>query len=191
MANSNIGNKAEIHLRLEGSDTRKSMIHELLPDDLITIEQTQPPLTAEHLNRIIILTYRDAKDKSLRFGFEAKIKDITPDYLIVLQKIKDPAPCDLRVSPRIRLDLLPNVRAFCHEKEIQVIDISAGGAHVVLRRDECAAPEIGIIVQMNFIFDKGEVSVEGEILRKWNDTSQREHLAIKFSGNSNIGQFIY
>ena len=98
---------------------------------------------------------------------------------------------DLRVWPRVRLDLLPSVCAFCHEKEIQVIDLAAGGAHVILRCNESEASEIGTILQMKFVFDKGEVSVEGEILRKWKDTSQRDHVAIKFYGNNNIHQFIY
>ena len=98
---------------------------------------------------------------------------------------------DLRAWPRVRLDLLPNVRAFCHEKEVQVIDLAAGGAHVILRCDESDVSEIGTILQMKFVFDKGEVSVEGEILRKWKDTSQRDHIAIKFCGNNDIQKFIY
>lgn len=97
---------------------------------------------------------------------------------------------DLRVWPRVRLDLLPSVRAFCHEKEVQVIDLTAGGSHVILRRHESDTYEIGTILQMKFVFDKGEVSVEGEILHKWKDTSQRDHATIKFYGN-NIHQFIY
>jgi len=98
---------------------------------------------------------------------------------------------DLRAWPRVRLDLLPSVRAFCHGKEIQVIDLAPGGAHVILRSDESEVFEIGTILQMKFVFDKNEVSVGGEIMRKWKDTSQRDHIAIKFHDNNNINQFIY
>ncbi len=191
MANLNIVSKEEIYLRLERNNILKSKIHAFLPDDLIAIEQTQPPLKADYINRIILLTYREAEDKTRRFGFEARIKKISSDNRIVLQKINDPSPCDLRIWPRIRLDLLPNVRAFCHEKEIQVIDISAGGTHIILHSNECEAPEIGTIVQMKFIFDKGTVLVEGKILRKWKDASQGDHVAIEFCSSNNIGQFIY
>jgi hypothetical protein len=78
-----------------------------------------------------------------------------------------------------------------NEKESQVIDISAGGAHIILHPDECEAPEIGTMVKMKFIFDSDDVLVEGEIMRKWKDTSQRNHVTIKFCGSNNISQFIY
>ncbi len=191
MADLNNGKKQEIYLRLEGNDTRQSRIHKLLPDNLITIEQTKPPLEAQHIKRIILLSYREEGNEIRRVGFEARIRKINPDGLIVLQKMNDPAPCDLRVSPRIRLDLMPSVRAFCHEKEIQIIDMSAGGTHVVLRRDECGAPEIGTIVEMKFIFDKSEILMTGEIRRKWKDASQKDHVAIKFSDSNIISPFIY
>ena len=98
---------------------------------------------------------------------------------------------DQRVWPRVRFDLLPSVRAFCPEKEIQVIDLAAGRAHVILSCDESDASEIGTILQLKFVFDQGEVSVEGKIIRKWKDTSRRDHIAITFRGNNNINQFIY
>ena len=97
----------------------------------------------------------------------------------------------MRVWPRISLDLLPNVHAYCHGKEIKVISISGGGTHVILYEDDCAASETGAIVNMKFIFDKGEVAIEGKILRKWQDDSQRTHVAIQFQGSYNISRFKY
>jgi hypothetical protein len=114
MTNLNIGQKEEIYLRLDESDIRKTEIYELLPDDVIAIEQTRPPLKAEHINLIILLTYREAGDKTRRFSFEARINEINSDDRIILKKINEPVPCDLRVWPRVRLDLLPGVRAFFH-----------------------------------------------------------------------------
>jgi hypothetical protein len=191
VANLNIGHKDEIHLRLDKKDVRKSRIHELLTDDLIAVEQTQPFLEAKYVNHTILLTYREADNGNKRFGFEVKIREVDSNNKIVLQKLSNPAPCDLRIWPRIRLDLLPNVRAFCHDKEIQIIDISGGGAHMILHRDEYENPEVGKIVHIKFIFDKGEAVVEGEILRKWKDASQMDHVAIGFFDGNNIGYFIF
>ncbi|MGV8056467.1 MAG: hypothetical protein AB2L12_00290 [Smithellaceae bacterium] len=188
--NLNIPPEEPIFLRFDVSDIRKSELHEILQNDLIAIEQPQPPIDATSLNRIIILTYKDPQEKD-RLGFEVRIQEITADYRVILLKLRDPAPCDLRVWPRIRLDLLPDVRAFCHDKEIQVVDISGGGTHIILQKDDCEAPEIGKIVNLKFVFEKGNAVIEGEVLRKWKDPNLRDHVAIKFHGNHNITQFIY
>lgn len=187
----NILPNEEIFLRLNPKDVRKSQLREILPDDLIAIEQTQPPVESSHLNCIVLLTYKPHAEQTDRFGFEARIQEITADYRIIIHRLNDPSPCDLRIWPRIRLDLLPSVQAFYHDKEIQVIDISGGGTHIVLQEDDCAIPEISMIINMKFVFEKSEVTIEGKILRKWKDFFQRDHVAIQFQGNHNISQFIY
>jgi hypothetical protein len=180
----------EIYLRFDVKDIRKSQFQEVLPNDLIAIEQTWPPVDNSHLNRVILFTYKvPAEDR--RFGFEALIKEITAGKRVILHKLTDPAPCDLRVWPRIRLDLLPNVRAFCRDKEIQVIDVSGGGTHVILPKDDGDAPAMGTIINLKFVFEKGKVVISGKIIRKWQDPCRRNHAAIEFCGSHDINQFIY
>jgi hypothetical protein len=179
-----------IFLRFDISDIRKSQLNESLDKNLIAIEQPQPPVEKTSLQRIIILTFK-APHENERYGFEARIQEITDDYRVILLQLNDPAPCDLRVWPRISLDLLPDVRAFYRDKEIQVIDISGGGAHIILQKDDCNTPEIGQIVNLKFVFEKGEALMQGEILRKWKDPCKRDHFAIQFRGNNDITQFIY
>lgn len=181
----------EIFLRFDLNDIRKSQLQEILHNDLIAIEQTLPPVEACHLNRIVLLTYKVPTANTGRLGFEVRIQEITSGNLVILHKLNDPAPCDLRRWPRIRLDLLPDVRAFCHDQEIQIIDISGGGTHAILQKDNCAAPEIGMMVNLKVVFEKGEVVMTGKILRKWKDSCQRDHVAIQFYGNHDINQFIY
>jgi hypothetical protein len=180
-----------IFLRFDVSDIRKSQLHEILQNDLIAIEQPKTQVETASLHRLIILTYK-APQENRRFEFEARIQEITADNLIILLKLSNPTPCDdLRVWPRVQLDLLPDVRAFCHDKEIQVVDISGGGAHIILQKDDCAAPGIGTFVNLKFVFEKGEAVMDGKILRKWKDHSERDHVAIQFYGGHDITQFIY
>jgi hypothetical protein len=186
----NISPGEPILLRFDATDVRKSQLYQILPDDLIAIEQPQPRIEKTNWNRIVLFTYR-APQENGRCGFECRIQETTEDFRVILHKLNDPSPCDLRLWPRIRLDLLPNVQAFCHDKETQVIDISGGGTHIILQNGDCAATEIGSIVNLKFIFDKGDVAVEGEILRKWKDSCQRDNVAIKFRGDCNIARFIY
>lgn len=189
----NIEPGKEILLRLGENDIRKSQIHELLPNDVISIEQTQPPIENVHLNHIVLLTYRSAAEKPGRFGFEARIQEITADNRIILHKLNDPAPCDLRIWPRICFDSLPDIRAYCKEKEIHVIDISCYGTHIILHKDDCEEPEIGAVIKMKFVLKNDELIIEGKILRKWKDSSRRVHVAIEFQGKHkhNISKFIY
>lgn len=188
--NLNIPPGEPIFLRFDVTDIRKSHLHEIQSNNLIALEQTQPPVEKSSLQRTIAVTYTDPEENG-RLGFEARIQGITDDYRIILLKLSDPVPCNLRTSPRIRLDLLPDVRAFCHDKEIQVIDVSGGGTHIILQENDCSAPEIGMIVNLKFVFEKGETVMEGEILRKWKDPCMRDHVAIKFHGDHDIDKFIY
>jgi hypothetical protein len=186
----NLSADEEIFVRIDINDVRRSLFCQLLPNDIIVIEQTKPPVNKNHLSKTVLLTFKISGKKIGRCGFEARIREITNDDRIVLQKLNDPAPCDLRVWPRICLDLLPDVRAFCCDKEIQIIDISGGGAHIIAQNIACAASE-GSIINMRFIFNKGEVTVECRIVRKWRDASDRDHLAVQFQGNHNMSQYIY
>jgi hypothetical protein len=183
--------KDEIYLRLAAHDVRRSHFIEFLPDNLIVIEQTNPGIDNHWLLSTIFFTFCPGGQKTHRVGFNVRIETITPDYRIFMTKLSEPVPCDLRFWPRIRLDLLPGVRAFCHEQEIQVIDISGGGTHVVLRENDCATPPIGTIVQMKFIFENGEETMDGEVLRQWVDPTGTRHVAVKFVGQHNIQKYIY
>jgi hypothetical protein len=181
----------EVFLRFDVNDIRSSRHLRMEKDDLFIIEQTSRPIEKVHLNKIVLITYGNHEEKNGRLGFEARIQAINPAGEITLHKLSDPTPCDLRVWPRIRLDLLPDVLAYCRGKEIRVIDISGGGAHVILGKDDCIDLEIGTIVSMKFVFKKGETAMDGKILRKWQDASLRSHIAIQFQGSYNINQFIY
>jgi hypothetical protein len=186
----NIEPGEEICLLLEKKEIRKSRLIQLLPNDYFAIEQTQPFIEKIYLNHIVLLTYQKTTAKPGRLGFEARIQAITSDSRIILHKLSDPAPCDLRMWPRIRLNLLPDIRAYCQEKESQVIDISSIGTHIILYEGD-EEHEIGAVVKMKFIFENGEIDIEGKILRKWRDNYQRNHLALSFPDKNNISQFIF
>ena len=136
------------------------------------------------------LKHPDARFPAGRLGFEARIKGINADGNIILRKLNDPAPCDLRRWPRIKKNLLPQIRAKCQKKESQVIDISGNGTHIILYESD-TAPKIGAKVKLKFVFDEGNVEIEGNILRKWDDEFQRMHMAIYFNEDNHLSKFIY
>lgn len=183
-----ISPKEEIYLRFDVRDIRKTRLREILPGNLIALEQTNPPLGISEANRIILLTYRT---NTGRIGFEVRIQEFTSDHRVIVNRLTDPAPCDLRFWPRIKLDLLPSARAFYRNTEIQIVDISGGGTHFILSGDSGTFPQTGETVGLKFIFAKDEISIDGEILRRWTDESKREHLAVQFLGSHDISRFIY
>lgn len=180
----------ELCLLLDSKKIHKSRLIQLLPNDHFAIEQTQPFIEKIYLNHIALLAYQSTTATPGRLGFEARIQAFTSDSRIILHKLNDPAPCDLRMWPRIRSNLLPDIRAYCQKKESQVIDISTIGTHLILYESENKL-NIDDVVEMKFIFENGEIDIEGKILRKWTDNYQRNHLAISFPENNNISKFIY
>ncbi|HDQ03950.1 MAG TPA: hypothetical protein ENN23_05180 [Deltaproteobacteria bacterium] len=183
--------KKEIYVLVNGKNIIKSRFHQTLPNDFFSIEQTKPHLEENHVNEIVLVSYStNGENKKGRFGFEARIKAITSDRLVILHKLNDPAACELRSWPRIRHNLLPNIHASCQKKESQVVDVSCNGAHMILYESDTSS-KIGAAVKLNFVFDDGEVNIEGQILRKWKDSFHRTHIAISFSEDNDISRFIY
>lgn len=181
----------EICLVFGKKEIRRSRFHQQLPNDHFSIEQTKPAIDDSSISEILLITYgTNGSRPGARLGFEARIKGFTEEGRLILHKLNDPAPCDLRNWPRIKKNLLPDIRAKCQKKESQVVDISNNGTHLMLYEAD-AAPKIGAKVKLKFIFNENEMEIVGIILRKWKDEFQRLHMAIYFDEKNNIGKFIY
>ncbi|MDD4357234.1 MAG: hypothetical protein PHN98_08275 [Smithellaceae bacterium] len=182
--------KEIIFLRLAANDVRRSHFIEFLHDNLISIEQTTPPVDNHHLMAILFFTYCPGGQKKPRFGFEARIETITPDKRIFLRRLSEPFACDLRLWPRIRLDLRPVIYAYCQNQEFKIVDISGSSAHFTLPEDDCPSYKVGTIVQIRFVFESGETFADCEITRHWIDTTGKNHLAVQFIGSNEVNDFI-
>lgn len=183
--------KDEIYLRLMENDVRSSHFIKFLEEDLIAVEQTQPAIDNGALMSLIFFTYCPKKQKNQRLGFQARIEDITPDHQIFIRQLTKPFICDLRLWPRIHFNVLPKINAFCNDQEIQVVDVSGGGTHLVLRENDPAPPAVGSLVEIKFIFEEGETTADGKILRLWTDPKGLRHVDVKFIGEPEIRNFIY
>lgn len=188
---SDIRPKDEIYIRLSADDVRRATFIGFLNDGRVAVEQTDPPLDDSALTSLVFFTYCPEKQKSRRLGFQARIESITADRQILLQQLTKPFVCDLRLWPRVQFNVLPKVHAYCGDQEIKVVDLSGGGTHLVLQNDDSASPAIGSFVQVKFIFEKGETTADGKILRAWNDQQGLRHVEVHFLGEPEIRRFIY
>lgn len=181
----------EICLVFGKKEIRRSRFYQQLPNEYFSIEQTNPAIDDSSISEILLITYgTNGSRPGARLGFEARIKGLTEEDLLILHKLNDPAPCDLRKWPRIKNNLLPDIRAKCQKKESQVVDISNNGTHLMLYEAD-AAPKVGAKVKLKFIFKETQKEIDGIILRKWKDEFQRLHMAICFDEKNDIGKFIY
>jgi hypothetical protein len=183
--------KEEINLRLREDDVRRSSFIEYLNETLVAVEQTKPAIGHAERRSLIFFTYCPEQKEKQRFGFQARIERITPDHRIIIRQLTMPFVCDLRLWPRIRFEVLPQMRAFCEDREIKVIDVSGGGTHLVLRENDDSSPEVGSLVEIKFIFAEGETTADGKILRLWTDPGGLRHVEVKFIGEPEIRNFIY
>jgi hypothetical protein len=186
-----IRKKDEIQLRLMEDDVRRSHFIEFLDESRIVVEQTQPVMDTSALMSLLFFTYCPEKQKNQRLGFQARIESITSDHRIIIRRLTQPFICDLRLWPRINFIVLPRMRAFCYDQETQIVDVSGGGTHLVLRESDCASPEVGSLVEIRFVFEQGETTADGRILRLWSDAQGLRHVEVKFLGQPEIRNFIY
>ncbi|MRR17662.1 MAG: hypothetical protein EG826_14535 [Deltaproteobacteria bacterium] len=188
---SDIKSKDEIYIRLSADDVRRATFIGFLDDGRVAVEQTDPPLDDSTLTSLVFFTYCSEKQKNRRLGFQARIESITADQQILLKQFTKPFFCDLRLWPRVHFDVLPKLHAYCGDQEIKVVDLSGGGTHLVLEDEDSASPAIGSFVQVKFIFEKGEATADGKILRSWTDQQGLRHVEVNFLGQPEIRKFIY
>jgi hypothetical protein len=181
----------EVCLRIRENDVRRSHVVKFLSEHRIAVEQTAPPMDSSALMSLIFFTYRTDKQKDKRLGFQARIENITPDHRIIIRQMMKPFICDLRLWPRVHFDLLPQMRAYSQNKEIQVVDVSGGGTHLILREGDDSAPAVGSLVKIKFSFGNGETSAEGKILQARTDSEGMCHVSVQFLGQPEIRDFIY
>ena len=187
----NIKPQQEIYLHRGEKFIIRCRFQQILPHSHFAVEQIEPLIDEQFLNENVLVTYSaDNTKPHRRYSFEAKIKGLTTEGSIILQKLKNPKPHELRNKPRIDKNTLPHIRVKCQKKESQVIDISSNGAHIILYESDIEL-KIGTKVNLKLIFDSGDMEIEGKIIRKWDDEFQRVHLAIFFEENDRIGKFIY
>jgi hypothetical protein len=181
----------EVFLRIRENDVRRSHVVKFLSENRIAVSQTTPPMERSALMSLIFFTYCTEKPGKNRLGFQARIENITPDRRIIIRQMTKPFICDLRLWPRVHFDLLPDLRAYCQNKKLQVVDVSGGGTQVLLSEEDDTVSAVGSCMKIQFVFENGQTSVEGKILRVRTDRDGMRHVSVQFFGQPEIRDLIY
>ncbi len=153
----------------------------------IVLANPRPPLDAQDLMHPAILTYLPAGRPDARFGFDVLVLAIPDDYVAegtrvpaaVVVKTSPVREMDLRAFPRIKID---GLRMFLDDEELDIMNVSAGGAHLLQKRELGPSVTAGSTVVLSLIRGGDRLEREAKVLRLWRvgGSGGFNHLAVKF-----------
>jgi hypothetical protein len=170
----------------------KAMIYEVDRDRVI-ISQTSPPLTKSLIGRIVSVTYLVKNEgKVARFGFVARVAEFIKDYEMasgervvvpVLQKQGSPEPMNIRLHFRVRPKSDSGLSLSWGGKNVNLLDISLGGAR--FSHGETKKFEPGETIRLQLKVDEKRFNVDALIVGVWlSDPSARspnlQFVTVKF-----------
>lgn len=167
------------HMR-EVLDVGNSIIHEVSGDTLI-IAQTDPPISRTRLGTEIYVTFLEKTlPEARRFGFAAKVIDFIRDYelasslkvpAVILKKAGDFEEYNLRMFYRLEPPGNCGIDIFFHEKKVNLIDVSIGGARFSFEKIASLMPND--IVELSIEIEQGVYPVEAKIVRLWEPDNEK------------------
>lgn len=174
--------------------TVDSMLHQVMGKTMI-IGQTDPPLPASILNREVTVTFLSTeKNKTDRYGFCAVIREFLHRYPISGGRIEaisvvqrtEPVIHSFRMSYRVRPTSRSGLRMTMEGHEVNVIDISLGGARV-----SHSAPltfVAGTVARVTLDIDGKTYSLEAKIIAADAHTGTARDLSFASTQFVNVGE---
>jgi hypothetical protein len=158
-----------------------------IPDDCIILSNQRRTLGTLNVSSPAILTYLSEKMPFKRYGFDITITSIPDGYVLADRTI--PAVAAVQVSPARKMDLraFPRIQAeglclFLGEEELDIMDISAGGAHLIRKNKGHINAKVGDLLPLRLERRHDIIMREAKILRLWSSRGIHgcDHLAVKF-----------
>lgn len=156
--------------------------------ETIVLLQTFPPLDRSFLSKPILVTYITQDKEQERYGFLAEVAELREGYetkgrgvpVIVVRRLGGEKKCELRAHPRT--NPLTPFEVFLDDEELRVVDISAGGIHVVQKPGRKLSAGVNDVITLDIEARSNSIRVDAKIVRKWNikGLNGPEHLALKF-----------
>jgi hypothetical protein len=177
-------------------------------DRKIILSQTSLPLTPEHLQQAVIVTYSTTKaGQKERYGMTAKITGFLNDApasasanpkAIVLERTAEARPEHGRTNVRMHFRIQPETDSglalYHRETRLNLIDISMGGARFSREEIEPLNPGAGIRLQLKI--DERAIDLDAGVIRSWiatrpGGTKKNQIVAVSFdSTNAGLEQLL-
>ncbi|MCS7281165.1 MAG: PilZ domain-containing protein [Desulfobacterota bacterium] len=151
---------------------RNSFTHEIEGNSILVF-QTDPPFTPKDIGKFVIVTYLEKKEKDHpRFGFTGQLREIRKSVkfengatadLILIEKLSDPFPYNLRRYVRVQIPSYVNIRFYLNGEMIPLIDLSVGGASFVYNKIPGFSE--GEVLKARIVTPVRSIDLETKILR--------------------------
>jgi hypothetical protein len=177
-----------VDIVLEHGVIKPSSIQDMM-DDRIVLLQITPPLLDNYIDKTILITYLTREDRHVRRCFRARIVEIREGYVtvgrgfpvIIVTNISQSEVFDLRVHERHQPQ--PEIKIRFGADYLEVIDTSAGGAHIVRTAGKRSILKVGDTIILTIQSGPEQYDRQARIIRQWHTkgTNGPEHLAVIFT----------
>jgi hypothetical protein len=177
-----------VDIVVEHGMIRMSSVQDL-QDGRIVLLQITPPLPVSCIGKTILITYLTTENRNVRRSFRARIVDIREGYVtvgrgfpvIIVERISPSELCDLRAHERYRPQTMMKISL--RDEQLEVVDISAGGAHLIRTPGERMSLEVGDTILVTIEDGANKSNRYARIVLQWHSrgTHGPEHLAVVFT----------
>jgi hypothetical protein len=174
---------------------RSSFVQDIL-DDRIVLLQIVPPLSDSHIDKTILVTYLTAEDRHVRQCFRARVVETREGYVtvgrgfpvIIVERISPDEVCDLRIHERHQPQTEMKVKL--GDECLEIIDISAGGAHLVRATGKRAILKVDDTILLTIKNGEQQYDRDARIVRQWHSKGADgpEDLAVIFTPEKLTGK---
>jgi c-di-GMP-binding flagellar brake protein YcgR len=171
----------------ETTDVRNSIIFDIVEKKLI-VAQTDPQILKNKINNTISVTYLAKEDReAVRYGFDATVVDIVKDYelsannrtqAVILLKKSNPVEYNLRFFFRAQPPANSGISMSIHEKPVNILDISIGGAKISHNRE--LKLESGQTLELKLSIDGAPFNINATVVRTWRPREERMVKSLEF-----------
>lgn len=167
---------------------KPSSVQDIL-DDRIVLLQVAPPLSANYIDKTILVTYLTSEDRRVRRCFRARIVDIREGYVtvgrgfpvIIVERVSKSEVCDLRLHKRQPPQ--PEMKIKFGADYVEIVDISDGGAHIVRSAGKRSILKVDDTICLTIQNGDEHYDRYARIIRQWHSSGAAgpEHLAVIFA----------
>jgi hypothetical protein len=155
-------------------------------DDCVVLADPKHSYNGRDKDRAAILTFLPNEQPNTRYGFDVVFVSAPDNYdasgkahAAFVLKTSQTRKMDLRAFPRITIE---GLSIFLGDEQLDIMDVSAGGAHLRLKKEMSRSVTAGNTVVLSLVREGRVLEREARIIRLWYvwGFSRTQHLAVKF-----------
>lgn len=176
-----------VNIVVEQGVIRLSSVQDILENRIVLL-QIVPPLSDNHIGKIILVTYLTPENRCVRRSFKARIVEIREGYVtvgrgfpaIIVEPVSSSEVCDLRIHERYRPQT--SLKITSGDDSFEIVDLSISGAHLVRPAGRIPILKVDDIILLTIHEGSTKNDRHARIVRQWHTRAENgpEHFAVAF-----------